>query len=148
MSMKAYQQSSTPVAKSQDIRRILAKYGADGVQFSEDWKEMLLLIRFLYTIGKSQHSVLFRVPIPRAEARSEGGRPRSSTAVQKLQEQYERGIWRAVFWAIKSRMEAVEFGIETFEEAFLSHFEIPESGKQIGEVLIPRLTTGNLRLLS
>jgi hypothetical protein len=101
--MKAYQQSSTSVAKSQeDIRRILSKYGADGVQFSEDWT--------------------------------------------KIQEQYERGIWRAVFWAIKSRMESVEFGIETFQEAFLSHFEIPGTNNQIGDILIPRLETGHLRL--
>ncbi len=146
--MKAYQQSTTPVARSQeDIRRILSKYGADGVQFSEDWKAMLLDIRFLYTVGKIQHSVVFRVPIPKAELCSPGGRSRSSSARQKLQEQYERGIWRAVFWAIKSRMESVEFGIETFQEAFLSHFEIPGSDKQIGEVLIPRLETGSLRLL-
>lgn len=145
--MKAYQQSATPVAKSQEeIRRILSKYGADGCQFSEDWKTMVLRIRFLYTIGKTQHVVCFNVPIPKAEGRSGAGRSRTSNQIQKLQEQYERGIWRAVFWAIKSRVEAVEFGIETFEEAFLSHFEIPETGQQIGEVLIPRLADG-MRLL-
>jgi hypothetical protein len=146
--MRAYQHSETPVAKSQeDIRRILAKYGADGVQFSEDWKAMLLFVRFLYTLGKIQHSVVFRVPIPKAESVSPGGRYRSPSARQKLQEQYERGIWRAVFWAIKSRMESVDFGIETFQEAFLSHFEVPGSDKQIGEFLIPRLETGTLRML-
>jgi hypothetical protein len=148
MKMKAYQQSETSVARSQeDIRRILSKYGADGVQFSEDWKQMRLYIRFLYTLGKLQHSVVFKVPIPKAEAYSPGGRYRSPSQLQKLQEQYERGIWRAVFWAIKSRMESVEFGIETFQEAFLSHFEIPGSDKQIGELLIPRLETGSLRML-
>ena len=146
--MKAYQQSTTPVARSQeDIRRILAKYGADGVQFSEDWKQMTLYIRFLYTVGKVQYSVVFKVPIPKAEKYSPGGRNRTSAQLQKLQEQYERGIWRAVFWAIKSRMESVEFGIETFQEAFLSHFEIPGTDKQIGEVLIPRLETGSLKML-
>lgn len=143
--MPAYQQSSTPVAKSQeDIRRILSKYKADGVQFSEDWKTMTLFVRFLYTIGMTQHAVVFKVPIPKADHISERGRKRTAIQTQKLQEQYERGIWRAVFWAIKSRMEAVDFGIETFAEAFLSHFEIPETGQQIGEVLIPRLASGRL----
>lgn len=147
--MKAYQQSSTPVAKSQeDIRRLLGKYKADGVQFSEDWKEMLLLIRFLYTLNGRQHTVLFKVPIPKAETHTPGrSQRRTDTQIQKVQEQYERGIWRAVFWAIKSRLESVEFGIETFEEAFLSHFEIPGSGTSIGEVIIPRLEAGNLFLL-
>ena len=37
--------------------------------------------------------------------------------------------------------------METFEEAFLSHFEIPGTGKQIGEVVIPRLETGDMKLL-
>ena len=146
--MKAYQQSSTPVAKSQeDIRRILSKYKADGVQFSEDWTKMLLMIRFLYTVGKVQYSVLFKVPIPKAETQSNAGRVRKSSQILKLQEQYERGIWRAVFWAIKSRMESVDFGIESFEEAFLSHFEIPGTTQQIGELLLPRLETGNLMRL-
>lgn len=144
--MKAYQQSSSPVAKSQeDIRRILSKYGADGVQFAEEWGKMLLHVRFLYTIEKTQHSVCFRVPIPKAESNSSAGRPRSDSAKLKLQEQYERGIWRAVFWAIKSRMEAVEFGIETFAEAFLSHFEIPGTDKQLGEVLVPKLIDGSIK---
>ena len=146
--MKAYQQSSTPVAKSQeDIRRILSKYKADGVQFSEDWTKMLLMIRFLYTIGKVQYSVLFKVPIPKAEPLTPGrGQQRSPSQLLKVQEQYERGIWRAVFWAIKSRLESVEFGIETFQEAFLSHFELPGTDRQIGDILIPRLETGHLRL--
>lgn len=146
--MKAYQQSSTSVAKSQeDIRRILSKYGADGVQFSEDWTKMILDIRFMYTIGKIQYVVIFKVPIPKAETETPArGRQRSISQMQKIQEQYERGIWRAVFWAIKSRMESVEFGIETFQEAFLSHFEIPGTNNQIGDILIPRLETGHLRL--
>lgn len=147
--MKAYQQSSTSVAKSQeDIRRILSKYGADGVQFSEDWTKMILDIRFMYTIGKIQYVVIFKVPIPKVETKTPGrGQQRSISQMQKIQEQYERGIWRAVFWAIKSRMESVEFGIETFQEAFLSHFEIPGTNNQIGDILIPRLETGHLRLL-
>lgn len=148
--MKAYNNSSTPVARSQeDIRRILAKYGAQGVQFSEDWKTSTLYVRFMYAL-KSQIpcTVLFKVIIPKAETTTPNrGTRRSDTAIQRLQEQCERGIWRAVFWAIKSRMESVDFGIETFEEAFLSHFEIPGTDKQIGDVLIPRLEAGNLRLL-
>lgn len=146
--MKAYKQAITSVAKSQeDIRRILSKYGADGVQFSEDWKAMILMVNFLYSVGKIQYTVVFKVPIPKAEAESPSGRQRSSNQMQKIQEQYERGIWRALFWAIKSRLESVDLGIESFQEAFLSHIEIPGTNNQIGEILIPRLETGNLRLL-
>ncbi len=48
---------------------------------------------------------------------------------------------------INSHMESVDFGIET-QEAFLSHFEIPETGRQIGEVLIPRIEAGKIGLLT
>ena len=148
MNKKAYQTTSTPVAKSQEeIRRILSRYGADGVQFSEDWKNKTLSIRFLFSITGIQYSVLFKIPIPEADTSSPTGRRRKSNQVEQLQEQLERGIWRAAFWAIKSRMEAVDFGIETFQEAFLSHFEVPGTDKQIGDILIPRLSTGNLKLL-
>lgn len=146
--LKAYQSSGTPVSKSQeDIRKILSKYRADGVQFSEDWKKMMLYVRFLYAIRDIPYTILFKVPIPKSEGKTLRGRKQSASQIQKVQAQYERGVWRAVFWAIKSRMEAVEFGIETFQEAFLSHFEIPGTDKQIGDVLIPRLETGNLKLL-
>lgn len=144
----AYQHSNTPVAKSQeDIRRILLKYKASGVQFSEDWEKRMLLIRFIYPIAGNPHIVLFKVPIPKADSLTPSGRRRKASALQILQAQHERGVWRAVYWAIKSRMEAVEFGIETFEEAFLSHFEVPGTNKQVGEFIIPKLHKGELKFL-
>lgn len=70
-----------------------------------------------------------------------------SSQLDLLKAQNHRGIWHAVFWAIKSRMEAVEFGIESFQEAFMSHFEIPGTSSTIGDVFIPRLATGGLMAL-
>ncbi len=62
--MRAYDSTATPVAASQEaIRRILSKYGADGVQFSEEWKERRIMVRFLYSVGAVQYSVIFKVPI-------------------------------------------------------------------------------------
>ncbi len=146
--MKAYQNTFTPAARSQeDIRRILIKYGADGMQFSEDRKNRMITVRFAYTISSIEYFVSFKVPIPKADEMTPTGRPRKGSQIAELEKQNERGIWRAVFWAIKSRMEAVEFGIETFQEAFLSHFEIQGTDKSIGDVLIPRLASGGLKQL-
>ena len=146
--MKAYNKSSTPAAKSQeDIRKILAKHKADGVQFIDEWSTMTIIVRFLYTLEGLQHTVSFRVAVPRAKPKTATGLERSAGAIEKEQKQLERSTWRAIYWAIKSRMEAVEFGIETFTEAFLSHFEIPGTDQQIGDVIIPRLTDGSLKQL-
>jgi len=148
MKSKAYDNTSTPVAGSQEaIRRILSKYGADGVQFYEDWKQKRILVRFLYSVREIQYSVLFSIPIRDANMETPTGRPRKSSQIEILQAQAHRGIWRAVFWAIKSRMEAVEFGIETFQEAFMSHFEIPGTDKTIGDVVLPQFESGKFRLL-
>lgn len=147
--MKAYDGTATPVASSQEsIRRILSKYGADGVQFSEDWKQRKIMVRFLYTVRDQQYSVLFLVPIPDVNMKTPTGRPRKDSQLALLQAQSHRGIWRAVFWAIKSRMEAVEFGIETFQEAFMSHFEIPGTDRTIGDVVLPALESGKLKMLT
>lgn len=149
MKSRAYDSTATPVAKSQeDIRWILRKYGADGVQFSEDWTAKKIMIRFLYTVKTIQYSVLFVVPIPDVDARTSNGWQRKGAQMEKLQAQAHRGIWRAVFWAIKSRMEAVEFGIETFQEAFMSHFEIPGTSQTIADVVLPRFEAGTLRMLT
>lgn len=157
--MKAYEGTAVAVSKSQEqIRYILKRYGADGINFGEEWNRPPLLppdepwephifVKFLYCLIGNQHLVIFKVPIPIADKFSPTGKKRAQLQVEKLQEQFERGIWRAVYWAIKSRMEAVEFGIETFVEAFLSHFTVPGSETQISEIIIPRLESGNLKLL-
>ena len=46
---------------------------------------------------------------------------------QKLRQRY-----RALLLAVKSKLECVESGIETFEEAFLAHLVLP-GGKTVGE---------------
>ncbi len=146
--MRAYDSTATPVAASQEaIRRILSKYGADGVQFSEEWKERRIMVRFLYSVGAVQYSVIFKVPISEISRVSERGRERKQSVIDDLQARAHRGIWRAVFWAIKSRMEAVEFGIETFQEAFMSHFELPGTDKTIGDAILPMIESGKFRLL-
>jgi hypothetical protein len=159
--MKPYEGTDVAVAKSQEqIRHLLKRYGSDGINFGEEWNlppnmpaEVLkqwkphIFVKFLYRLNDTQHLVIFKVPIPIAEKFSPAGRERTQAAIEKLQGQLERGVWRAVFWAIKSRMEAVEFGIETFVEAFLSHFAIPGTEVQISERIIPALKQGNLRML-
>lgn len=149
MKVRAYDNTATPVSSSQEaIRKILTKYSADGVQFSEEWKgDRRIMVRFLYSVGTIQYSVLFKVPIPEVDQLAANGRLRKQTVIDELQARAHRGIWRAVFWAIKSRMEAVEFGIESFQEAFMSHFELPGTDRTIGDAVLPMLESGKLTRL-
>ena len=53
--------------------------------------------------------------------------------------QEERSIWRALSMSIKMKLESVEAGIETFDEAFLAQIVAPD-GMTYGDHMIPKIT--------
>lgn len=53
-------------------------------------------------------------------------------------EQVRMSRWRALLLTIKAKREAVESGIETVEQAFLSHVVLPD-GRTMGEWAEPAL---------
>jgi len=59
--------------------------------------------------------------------------PRSTP---KQQQQFERTRWRALLLSIKAKLEAVESGIETFDEAFMPHIVMP-NGQTMAEHSLP-----------
>lgn len=60
--------------------------------------------------------------------------PKGST--QKQGEQFVRSRWRALLLSIKAKLEAVESGIETFDEAFMPHIVMP-NGQTMAEHALP-----------
>ncbi|WP_210386043.1 hypothetical protein [Phyllobacterium sp. SYP-B3895] len=64
------------------------------------------------------------------------------TKDQQLQawEQACRSRWRALLLSIKAKLESVEAGIETFEDAFLAHIQMPD-GLSVSEHVRPRIAT-------
>ena len=62
-------------------------------------------------------------------------------------EQMARATYRALHYWIKSQYEAVQFGLFSFEDAFLSHFEwMLDNGQAttVGKIILPRLPSSNL----
>jgi hypothetical protein len=53
-------------------------------------------------------------------------------------EQACRSRWRALFLCIKAKLESIESGIETFEDAFLAHIQMPD-GKTVAEHVKPNI---------
>jgi hypothetical protein len=95
-----------------------------------------------FTIG--DWSVLFKLRLPgRYERRfvyKKDGYQRGENAAGMLWEQACRSAWRALLLTIKSKLISISSGIETFEEAFLSHVVRPGSnGETMGEQLLPQL---------
>ena len=135
----AYKTTTVPIARSQEaIRKLLINFGVRGVQFSENFESGEINVRFakemtgnLRTVSVSMH-----VPEPPKPKRRI---TRKSIADRK--EQMTRATYRALRDWLKSQFVAVEFGLLSFEDIFLSHFEWMIDGQTttVGAILKPRL---------
>lgn len=152
MKRLAYKNTAVPSGRSQEhIRNLLYKYGASGIQFTDQIKEKKIQMRFMYEIKEvidDKPSAIYFVRIEAQVPYFTTGN--ISAAEAKRRDQNLRAAWRAIYWALKSRMESIDYGIETFEQAFLAHFEagVDAHGRSltVGEHLIPRLRAGQIAL--
>lgn len=134
--MPAYQDTNVEVERTQmELAKMLRAYGADQFGFSEAPEQAELGFR------KGTLAVRMRVPIKpmteeaaRAWARSR--RSSMDKAVAGRREQEARRVWRVLYWLVKSRMEAIEAGVETFEQAFLAHLLDPRSDLTVYEAMV------------
>lgn len=145
----AYKGTDVSVERTQSaIRNLLEKYGASGLQFTEEMNRQLTL-RFGYELerdaARHRYMVCIRAEVPPARTRDRYGYTLGEKSMATERRTNLMAAWRALYWALKSRLESIEYGIETFEEAFLSHFELPD-GSTIAEVLLPQLREGRLAL--
>ena len=108
-----------PINKTRnEIEQTLVRYGAKKfAYFSEEGRAIIVF-------EAEERRLRFDLPLP------EG-------ATEKLS-QARRQLWRALLLAIKSKLESVESGIESFEEAFLSHIVLLD-GTTMGQRSLPWL---------
>jgi hypothetical protein len=103
-----------------EIERTLTRYGAKRfAYFSEDGRAIIVF-------EANDRRLRFDLPLPEGESEKAA--------------QHRRQKWRALLLAIKSKLESVESGIETFEDAFLSHILLPD-GLTVGQHARPRIAS-------
>ncbi len=111
-------QTSVPVDRSKaEIERVLEKYGAArfGTMTEPDKATVYFEVK-----GRQ---LQWAIPLPDKS---------------KLRDKYDQEVrrrWRVLVITIKAMLEAVESGLLSFDEAFLSHIVIPGTAKTIGEAL-------------
>lgn len=115
--------TAVPIDRSRaEIERLLQRFGADG--FGYGWEGGQETVAFTYE-GKQ---VRLSMPQPKRDSyRSEDAWNRE-----------RRRRWRVLVLTVKAMLVAVEEGILSFEETFLSWFVTPD-GTTVGDNLIPRL---------
>lgn len=111
--------TEVPVDKTRmEIERTLTRYGAKSfAYFGSDERAVIVF-------EASDRRIRFDLPLPPL---GKGG-----------SDQHRRARWRGLLLCIKAKLEAVEAGIETFEEAFLAHVMMPD-GATVGEHAIHRI---------
>jgi hypothetical protein len=119
------------------IERVLTDHGADTVAAVTGRGEARIMFEM------AGRRIMFRLTLPDRNAREfthtpSRGTPRSTTARAEAYEQAVRQRWRALYLVIRARLEAVEAGIETFEDAFLAHVVLP-TGETVGEATAPAI---------
>lgn len=151
----AYETTTVSVSSSQEhIRKVLRAHGAVRTAFGESYEDIDDDTAGHAAVEFVHQDTLVRVfaPLRRPTAKviaDKVNRSRTkdrATIEADLAEQEAKRIWRVLHWTIKARMEAVEEGLETFEQAFLPHIVDPASGQTLWERIQPVIETGALRL--
>lgn len=119
-----------------EIERTLERYGATSFAYSKNEREAVVVF------DMKQRRVRFALPLP---ARSEftttdSGRSRKSqAAIEDAYQQAVRQRWRALALVIKAKLESIESGIETFDEAFMPQILLPGGNQTVSEWMVPQI---------
>lgn len=131
--------ATTNVAVSKtkgEIDGLLRKHKAAGFGIFEEATRAILV----FEMGGRR--IVFHLPLPnQAEKRfvmTDLGKQRSAAAALAAWEQACRSRWRALLLCIKAKLESIESGIESFEDAFLAHIQMPD-GHSVSEHVRPRI---------
>lgn len=147
----AYRDTEVSPERSQmAIRKLLQQYGCTAIAVAEDFKKGEIQLRFAHLFEGSDRGMIVRMVVhfPKVPVNYSRYRNREN-AEQAAREQECRQGWRVIYHSIKSRLESVIFGVETFEEAFLAHLEVVTTEGQkmtMGEWALPRMASGHLAL--
>lgn len=146
----AYEKTVVPVEKSQgEIRKLLYSHGAANFAFTETSVEGTRYAAIDFVLH--EHRVRVRVPLKAPDpkvVRVKANNARTRTAAdieQDLFEQEAKRIWRVMFHVLKARLVSVEEGVETFEEAFLSHIVDPITGMTMWDAVKSAVEAGALK---
>lgn len=129
----------TPARSLQEIKDTIDRYGGVNFLYFDGTEKVVVMFEM------EGRRVRFVLPLPdkSSEAFIQRGKNQHSTGSIGTfsADKYQQGVrqrWRALGLSIKAKLESVECGIETFEEAFLAHIMLP-NGQNVGEWMSPQL---------
>ena len=126
--MRRYAQDTVvTVEKSKaQIERLLMDFKATAFMSATNQMQAMIIFEM------AERKIKFVVPLPQ---KAEFQRSRNPQAAM---EQATRTRWRALYLALRAKLEMAVTGITTFENEFLAHIVMPD-GQTVGEITRPRI---------
>lgn len=128
------ERTTVSVAKTQEeIRSALKRYGAAKYAYFEDDDKIGIGFEI------KNRRVRFVVPLPtKQEAMVKVNASRAQKFSENALDQKVRQRWRALLLSIKAKLESVESGIESIDEAFMAQLVLP-NGQTMAELALPQI---------
>lgn len=128
-----------------EIQATLRRYKAASFMFGED------VDRGIVAFVLNGRQIRMVLPLPTelgvkhwwASGRPNSGRKRTADQARGFLEQERKARWRGLLLCIKAKLEAVDAGIESFDQAFLAYIALP-SGETVGEQVIDMINNAAL----
>ena len=143
--MGKYAESTTvDVIRSRaGIERILERYGASGFGFVQQGRKALVE----FVVNERRIRFILELPDPTDKqwrfTNHKTPRKRTDNQVREAVEQETRRLWRCLHLCIQAKMECIESGIETFDDAFMAHFIMPD-GSRFRDHALPAIERATL----
>lgn len=124
----------SPEKSLAEIQQTLKRYGSSKFGLLDEGDRLAIMFEM------KGRRVKFAVPMPPVADFKFDGAKRARSQAQQLSAQYKEHSrrYRALLLVIKSKLESVESGIESFDEAFMGHLVLP-SGQTMHEWAGPQI---------
>lgn len=108
-----YDYTQVAVERSQaEIRRLLSRFNVEATRFTSF--PAYALLEFVRRDPDGNGVIPYRITVqPKV-----GKQPRNT---QRELDRAEKQVWRVVYYWLKSKLEAIQFGLLEFEQEFLPH---------------------------
>lgn len=138
--MARYAEGTTVSIESSqaEIARLIVRFGARRFVSGFDDDQRLAMVQFEAHNRRVKFLLYMPDPASRDFTHNARGQVRTSTQHNNAYQAECRRLWRSLVLVIKSKLESVESGIETFEDAFLANIVLP-NGQTVGDYLEPQI---------
>lgn len=125
-----YSQTTIPPERTKaDIEKLLREHNIEDIQWTTYQGDATLRFLWKLEVKGVYKEIMFQFTPPIIPATK---RVWTGTRTEKVQVQLTATSYRLLYWYLKNKLEAVQYGLESLEKEFLSHAVVAlPNGKQV-----------------